>query len=548
MSIPGRFRYDKGRAMNGISSFLFFADAGSRLGWWPLGILGICVALIVVLITVLRVHAFLALVLVAITAGLLSPPGILPGERAQPIHVSQVPMVLQQTGSGSIQIQPLPPGAQPSSGTLITNVTLYRPAQPILSRGVHVVNLTIQTLGRTAGQIAVVIALASIIGMGLMESGAADQVVRRFLRVFGERRAGGVLAFTSYFLSIPIFFDTFFMLLLPLARALSLRTRQNYLLFVMAIGIGASVTHSLLIPHPGPLAMADMLGVDVGLSILVGIVVGVIPIFLTWQVAKWIGRRLLVPVRDVPGSSIEELQGLLDRPDTALPSFGASIAPVLIPLVLISLASGVKVFGHFGDSAEGSPPMWFQILLFLGDRNIALLIGALLALRLVWQQRKPGLEGLQRLIGPPLETAGMIILITSAGGAFGTMLRYAGVGEVVKAAAGSASVNLIVLAWLVAAVIRIAQGSATVAMMTAVAMVAPLVGPDLPYHPIYLFMAIGFGAMILSWMNDSGFWVVCKLSGLTEKETLKSWTIVSTCNSIFGLLVCLGLSKLIPGV
>ena len=134
----------------------------------------------------------------------------------------------------------------------------------------------------------------------------------------------------------------------------------------------------------------------------------------------------------------------------------------------------------------------------------------------------------------------MIILITSAGGAFGTMLRNAGVGDAVKAAAEGAPVNLIFLAWLVAAVIRVAQGSATVSMMTAAAMMTPLLGAGLPYHPIYIFMAIGFGAMIL-------FWVVCKLSGLTEQETLKSWTVVATANSVFGLLACLVLSKIFPG-
>jgi len=152
------------------------------------------------------------------------------------------------------------------------------------------------------------------------------------------------------------------------------------------------------------------------------------------------------------------------------------------------------------------------------------------------------------MIGPPLETAGVIILITSAGGAFGLMLKNAGVGDAVKAVAGGASINLVLLSWLVAAVIRIAQGSATVAMLTTAAMIYPIMstGPALPYHPVYIFMAIGFGAMICSWMNDSGFWVVGKLSGFTEKETLRTWTCVVTVASITGLIECLVLSSVLP--
>jgi GntP family gluconate:H+ symporter len=158
------------------------------------------------------------------------------------------------------------------------------------------------------------------------------------------------------------------------------------------------------------------------------------------------------------------------------------------------------------------------------------------------------LSRIGELMGPPLATAGVIILITSAGGAFGLMLRNAGVGEALKNAVGGREFNLILLSWLVASVIRIAQGSATVAMLATAEMVYPLItsGSGLPYHPVYIFMAIGFGAMILSWMNDSGFWVVGKLSGFTEKETLKTWTVAVTVSSVVGVLACLLLSRIFP--
>jgi len=187
------------------------------------------------------------------------------------------------------------------------------------------------------------------------------------------------------------------------------------------------------------------------------------------------------------------------------------------------------------------------MIAFAGNRNVALLIGAAIAIGVLMRQRRITLARVNEMIGPPLATAGVIILITSAGGAFGLMLKNAGVGEAVKQAAAGHNVNLVLLAWTVAAVIRIAQGSATVAMLTTAAMVYPLMtGGALPHHPIYIFLAIGFGAMICSWMNDSGFWVVGKLSGFTEKETLKSWTIVVTVNSVVGLLATLVLSLVLP--
>jgi GntP family gluconate:H+ symporter len=176
-----------------------------------------------------------------------------------------------------------------------------------------------------------------------------------------------------------------------------------------------------------------------------------------------------------------------------------------------------------------------------------LLIGALISVAILIRQRRFSLAKIGELIGPPFETAGVIILITSAGGAFGLMLKNAGVGEAIKAAVAGHEINLLFLSWLVAAIIRIAQGSATVAMLTTAAMIYPIMsGGPLPYHPIYIFLAIGFGAMILSWMNDSGFWVVGRLSGFTEKETLKTWTTVVTVNSVVGLIETVIFAKLLP--
>jgi len=197
---------------------------------------------------------------------------------------------------------------------------------------------------------------------------------------------------------------------------------------------------------------------------------------------------------------------------------------------------------------HGMNPALYRWGEFAGNRNIALFIGALLAVGVLMKQRGFTLAKIGELSEGPFATGGVIILITSAGGAFGLMLKNAGVGEAVQAFVAGKNVNLILLSWAIAAVIRVAQGSATVAMLTTAAMVYPIMssGDGLPFHPIYIFMSIGFGAMFLSWMNDSGFWVVGKLSGFTEKETLRSWTVVVTVNSVSGLLVCWLASTILP--
>jgi GntP family gluconate:H+ symporter len=452
-------------------------------------VLLISVALIVVLITVLRVHAFLALILAAIAAGALSPIGSLPGE-------------------------------------------------PARSHFVQAVELTTAEFGVTAGKIGVVIGLAAIIGMCLLESGAADKVVRRFLAVFGERRAGLALLASSYVLSIPIFFDTFFMLVLPIARALAQRTGRNYVLYVMAICSAGVITHGLVAPHPGPLTMAEVLKIDLGQTIIAGLLVGLVPLAASWFLIRWMDRRFALAVQG------EVDTAAIDRPESALPSFGASIAPVLLPILLISAGSTVAALKGF----QADHPALFRAIELAGNRNVALLVGAVAAMALLMRHRGLSLATIGDKIGPPLETAGIIILITSAGGAFGLMLKNAGVGEAIRAAAAGRDMNLVLLSWTVATVIRIAQGSGTVALLTTSAMMQPLLAAaaPLPYHPIYVFLAIGFGGTTLSWMNDSGFWVVGRLSGFTERQTLKTWSVLLTFNSLVGLVATLVLSKVLP--
>lgn len=489
--------------------------------FWPFAVLAISVAFIIIGISKLRLHAFVALVLAAMLAGLLTN--------------KESWDIVQKDGKVKA-----------------------------MSSMVGVVEMVSKGLGDTARDIAISIALAAIIGMCLMESGGADKVVRRFLAFFGEKRAGWALLWSTFILSAPIFFDTMFMLMAPLAMALRLRTGKDYTLYILAVCCGGTVTHSMTVPHPGPVAVVDDLHLNVGESILGGLLIGAITCTFGFMVSKWLNARTTVPLRETNGLSLNELQGVSAKPESELPSFFWSITPVILPILLISLTTVFELIHTGAYPKSGTPAGWATGMVsmlggehgftavrawvdFIGHKNIALFIGAFISLWVLARQRGFGLKKLEELVGPPLETAGMIILITSAGGAFGLALRSAGVGDAVKAVAQGYSMNLIVLGWLVAAVVRVAQGSATVAMLTTSSIMAPMVaGGNLGCHPVYLFTAIGFGAMFCSWMNDSGFWVVSRLSGMTEKETLRTWSVQLTADSVIGLVVTFVLSKVLP--
>jgi GntP family gluconate:H+ symporter len=440
---------------------------------------------------------------------------------------------------------------------LVGLMSAQLPGVPPANALVQAVELPMTEFGAAAGRIAFIILLASIIGMCMLDSGAADRIVRRLMAALGERRAALALLASGFLLSIPVFFDTVFFLLVPLARALALRTGRDYMLYVMAICAGGVLTHSLVAPTPGPLLVAEALrpaGVDLGVSMVGGLLAGLLPAVGALFLVRWLNDRVPVPVRDTPGASLADLNVIVNRPDADLPGFGVSLLPIALPVLLIASTSFVAMAQASLPgvvAALGGPEAFSRIrhwVDFVGNRNVAMLIGTAIALAILARQKRMGMRQLGDAMGPPLEMAGVIILITAAGGAFGAMIRHSGVGDVIGMLARGYGVNLVLLAWTVTAVIRLAQGSATVAMVTGVGLMAAIVGDGsaLLFHPVYLFLAIGFGSMIGSWMNDSGFWVVGKLSGFTERETLKTWTVLTTFISVVGLIEVLVASYVLP--
>jgi len=450
----------------------------------PFVVLALSVALVVLLIGVCRIHAFFALITAAAAVALLTA-----GDRSMAASIEAV----------------------------------------------------LREFGASAGGIGYAIAVASVIGAALMESGAADRIVRTFFAALGEQRAPLALLGAAFVLGVPVFFDTVFFLLVPLARALTARTGKNYMLHLLAICAGSVITHATVPPTPGPLAVADILKLDLGLVLLVGLAAGVLPALGALAFARWTDRRHPVELRSAPGSSVEHVTAIAHRDAGELPGFGASIAPVLLPLVLIGAASVAVTF------RSSLPPALFEAVALPGNKNVALTLAAIVAVAVYLRQRKLPWRQTEAVVGEPLATAGAIILITAAGGAYGAMLKESGIGEAIRAWAGGSGLGAVALAWGLAALLRAAQGSTTVAVITTAGLIMSMGGgAALGAHPIALYLAIGYGGLCLSWMNDSGFWIFSRMTGLTERETLRSWTVLLSLISVIGLLEALVLTLVLP--
>ena len=503
-------------------NFISLANAQS-FDNFPMWVLFISVAWVIVSIARLKVHPFLAMMSGAILVGLLSGP--LPEPTVENKGLFHNRIDLQDSDSS------------------YSNLSLA-------------VKWSLLGFGNTAGGIGLIIALAAIVGICMMKSGAAERVVRHLLSVFGEKRAGLVLLLSGFLLSIPVFFDTVFFLLIPLARAMSIRAGARYLYFVMAMAGAGAITHSMVPPTPGPLMIAEFLQIELGYALIAGLIASVPLAFLVLWMAGWFERKYAYPMREVGGINSHDLKETLAKDTKDLPPLFLSYLPILLPVVLISCISLLKVLGsqgfELGVLAPSMENQNYRFLSFLGEPNIAMALAALVSVILLVRQKNYNKENekqtLSKILEAPLVTAGSIILITGAGGAYGGMIRLSGVGEVISEYATQMNISYILLAWGITAFVRIAQGSATVAMITGAGLMASIIGDggNLTHHPVYVFLAVGFGSITLSWMNDSGFWVVQKLSGFTEREMLKTWSLLLTIISIAGLLLSLAGSNLLP--
>lgn len=386
-----------------------------------------------------------------------------------------------------------------------------------------------QKFGNTAGQLGLLVAMASIVGACLLASGGAERIVRSSLNLFGEPRAPFVFWISGFVLGIPVFFDTVFLLLIPLVRAMSRRTGRNFILYMLCTSAGATMTHSLVPPTPGPLFVANALKVDLALMMTGGIALGICSSAVGLVYAWWANRRWPKEI-GAPASTAgtpAESAVFTQRPDADLPPIWLALAPIFVPVILIS---SLAILQARGGSAQA-----LQQLTVVGHPNVAMSIAALIALAtLAWKQHG-NRTVIRTQVQEALTDAGMIILVTGAGGVFGGMLQETGVGERIKDLAQVYKIGVLPLAFFVTALVRVAQGSATVAMVTGVGILSGFgSAATLGFHPLYLALAIGCGSKPGPWMNDSGFWVVCKTTGLTELETLRTYSVMFTVMGFAG--------------
>ncbi|MGW0522503.1 GntP family permease [Crossiella sp. NPDC003009] len=393
--------------------------------------------------------------------------------------------------------------------------------------------------GGVLGHVAAIIGLGTLLGAILEASGGAEVLTRRLLALFGENRAPLAMGLAGLIFGIPVFFDIGIFVLAPLVYVAAKRSGRSIVLYAMPLLAGLSVMHAFLPPHPGPVALAGLLKVDLGWLIIMGLACA-IPAWLIGGVffSSWIGKRINIPVAEelvAAGEAFAE-----KNKDRAVPSLGLVAFIIGLPLALILGATFGSVLLPKGNEV-------LKVLTFFGNPAIALTIALLLALWLLGTRRGMTGKEIGEMTGAALRPVGMILLVIGAGGFFGAVLSATGVGKALAGTLSDAGLPFIVLAYVISCGLRIAQGSATVAIVTTAGIVAPLLA-DAGYSQPQLALigaAIAAGSIIASHVNDGGFWIVSKYFGIPTKETLQTWTVLETILSVVGFGVAAILSVVI---
>lgn len=385
-------------------------------------------------------------------------------------------------------------------------------------------------IGNTLKGIALLVGLGSMFGAILEVSGGAQTLAVTMVKRFGDEKAAWALGLTGLVIAMPVFFDAGLIILIPLAFSLAKRTNRSSLFYVIPLLAGLAVGHAFIPPTPGPVLVATMLDVDLGWVILVGIFCGIVAMIVAGPVWGAIcGKKYNIPVP-------EHVANQEDIDESKLPSFGLIVGIILIPLVLIIMDSLCGVI----PALSGIAPV-FE---FLGEPFVALLLATVAAMFALGIRHGYTMKELEAVMTKSLEPTGLILLVTACGGVLRYVLQYSGLGDVIGNVVSSMNLPIVVLAFIIAVLVRISVGSATVAMTMAAGIVAALPGiSDL--SPLYLACttaAVAGGATVCSHFNDSGFWLVKSLVGLDEKTTLKTWTIMETLVGASGFVVALIIS------
>jgi GntP family gluconate:H+ symporter len=383
--------------------------------------------------------------------------------------------------------------------------------------------------GSTLGGVALLVGLGAMLGRMLEVSGGAQALADDLVARFGEKRAPMALGIASLIFGFPIFFDAGLVVMLPVVFTVARRLGGGLLRYGIPVATAFSVMHVFVPPHPGPVAAAELLGADAGLLILVGLAVA-IP---TWIVAgqlfgTWIGQRIVLPVPD----NFADAQSAERDPNP--PSSGLVATLLLLPLLLIFINTGLDFARAQGWVSPDTA--LFQLGRTIGATPIALLISVLVAGYVLGPMRGRSALKVERILDSALGPVCSIILITGAGGMFGGVLRASGIGDAVADGLSDIGLPVLVAGFLVATALRIAQGSATVALITAAGLVQPAVQAA-GYDGLQLsaiVIALASGSVMLSHVNDSGFWLVGRFFNMDVKTTFKTWTVMQTLLGLVG--------------
>ena len=402
------------------------------------------------------------------------------------------------------------------------------------------VNTAIQNgLGGTLGFVATVVGIGGIFGQILEASGGTEAIARNLIRRFGKDKAHWSLVMAGFLIAIPVYFDVGFIILVPVVYALAKDTKRSTLFYAIPLLAGLAVTHTFVPPTPGPVAVADMLGADLGWVILIGSLIGLPVAILAGPVfGSYISKKIDVAP---PKHMMEELNNGTEQSECSLPSFTAVATIIGMPLLLMVVKSVIELLIKLDYMQEG---IVYDISVFVGHPFSALIIATLMAAYFLGTRRGFTRKQLLDVSAKALAPAGMIILIIGSGGAFKEMLIQSGVGNVLAEGISATKLPPIVLAFIIAAAVRITLGSATVSMITAAGIIGPILEAYTlsEIHLALIVISIASGATILSHVNDSGFWLVGKYLGLTEMQTLRSWTVMETIIALGGFGIALLLS------
>ena len=386
-------------------------------------------------------------------------------------------------------------------------------------------------VGATLGHIAVVVALGTMLGKMMAESGGADQIARTLIRLFGEKRVHWAMMVIGLVVGLPAFFEVGFVLLIPIAFTVARRTRTSLLLVGLPMLAGLSVVHALVPPHPAALLAVTIFKADVGRTIFYAMLIGIPTAIVAGPLyAKFIAPRVPLAEDNPMAAEFEE-----HGEERSLPGFALTVFTILLPVLLMLIGSWAEVVTAPGTGLN-------QALHFIGNADMALLVGVLVSFFTLGRLRGFSRETILRFTNECIAPTATITLLVGAGGGFGRVLQESGVSQALIGVALHSHVPLLVLAWLLAALLRLATGSSTVAMSTAAGIVAPIALAAHGVRPELLAVATGAGSVIFSHVNDGGFWLVKEYFHMSVADTLKTWSVLETIISVVALVFTLAAS------